>query len=109
VNRTRLYVAGPMTGYPQFNYPTFMEAAADLAAEGFVVENPAENPEQSSWLNYMRLSLRQISRVDGIAVLPGWELSRGAVLEVHVAHTLGLPVLTVDQWLAGHAVVAGVP
>lgn len=39
-------------------------------------------------------------RVDGIAVLPGWECSRGARLEVDVAHALRLPVLPVDQWIA---------
>lgn len=105
MHRTRLYVAGPMTGYAEFNYPAFATATADLRAAGFVVENPADNPVQSSWLDYMRLSLRQISWVDGVAVLPGWDLSRGAVLEVDIAQRLGLPTLTVDQWLAGQAVV----
>jgi hypothetical protein len=102
---TALYVAGPMTGYPSFNYPVFAAAADSLRAAGFVVENPAENPEQSSWADYMRLSLQQIGRVDGIAVLPGWEHSRGAVLEVHIAHALGMRVLPVDLWLAGHMAV----
>ncbi len=106
MTRTRLYIAGPMTGYPEFNYPAFIAAAVNLRAAGFKVENPADNPVQSSWRDYMRCSLRQVSWVDGVATLPGWELSRGAVLEVHIAHSLGLPTLTVDQWLAGHAVVS---
>lgn len=93
-----LYVAGPMSGLPDLNYPAFNEAAARLRSVGHVVENPAENPEQTSWADYMRLSIRQVSEVDGIALLPGWENSRGAKLEVHIAKELGLPVKPVEEW-----------
>ena len=37
----RIYVAGPMSGLPAFNFPAFHEAAADLRACGFDVVNPA--------------------------------------------------------------------
>ena len=102
----KLYIAGPMSGLPEFNYPAFHEAAQRLRAVGYEIENPAENSGEPDWIAYMRVSLRQVSRVDGIAVLRGWELSRGANLEVHIAHALHLPVLPVDAWISTSASAA---
>lgn len=99
----KLYVAGPMSGLPEFNYPAFVSAAEALRSCGYEVENPAENPACEDWAGYMRLSLVQISRVDALAVLDGWQMSRGAALEVHIAHALHLPVLPVDRWLTRKA------
>jgi hypothetical protein len=98
----RFYVAGPMTGLPEFNFPAFHAAAASLRARGFEVENPAENPEPAcgSWLAYMRMAVQQVSRVDGLVLLPGWEKSRGARVEFNLAVGLGLSVMTLDEALA---------
>ena len=46
---TRVYIAGPMTGLPDFNYPAFNAAAAKLRALGLEVLNPAENPPPPLW------------------------------------------------------------
>lgn len=96
-----LYVAGPMSGLPDFNYPAFFAAAKELEAAGYVVENPAANetPDGATWLGFMRLSLVQISKSDGIALLPGWKASKGASLEVHIAEALELPVHSPVWWL----------
>jgi len=40
----RIYIAGPMTGLPEFNYPAFNAAAEYLRSLGHHVENPADNP-----------------------------------------------------------------
>lgn len=90
----RVYISGPMTGLPDFNYPAFNAAAQLLRSEGIEVENPAENPtpECRSWAGYMRLALVQICRCDAVLMLPGWEKSKGARLELHVAQQLGLQV-----------------
>lgn len=97
---TTLYVAGPMTGYPDFNYKAFHDASAQLRVLGFEVENPAENhPPVQTWLAFMRMSLVQISKADGIAVLPGWEGSKGAKIEVQLATDLGIPVKPVRDWI----------
>ena len=90
------YLSGPMTGLPDFNRPAFHAAAAALRAQGHVVINPAEvdlGPD-ATWADYMRIHLAEIARrVTQVFVLPGWESSRGAQLEVHVARALGLPVV----------------
>lgn len=96
-----LYVSGPMTGLPEFNYPAFNAAAGQLRAAGFTVENPAETlaPKGTAWSEYLRLALAQVLRSEGVALLPGWESSKGARLEVHVAEALGMTIRSCDDWL----------
>jgi hypothetical protein len=102
----RLYVAGPMTGLPEFNFPAFHAATAQLRSLGFEVENPAENPEPpcSSWLGYMRMAVAQVAKVDAIVLLPGWENSRGARVEYELAVGLGLKVWPLDFALTQRSV-----
>lgn len=98
---TTLYIAGPMTGIPEFNYPAFHHAAQILRAHGYDVENPAENtrPTDSPWAVFLRDGLTQVLRCDGIALLPGSHTSRGARLEVHVAVELGMTIADIDTWV----------
>lgn len=90
----KIYIAGPMTGRPDFNYPAFHLAAEQLRAKGCTVENPAENdlPPGREWHEYLRNALTKMLTCDAVAVLHGWESSKGAALEVHVARALGMPV-----------------
>lgn len=96
----RVYISGPMTGYQLFNGSAFAAAEARLIDLGHEPLNPARHPEQATWADYLRLDLRDVLDADAIAVLPGWEASRGAALEVHVAHQLGMTVLPIDRWEA---------
>ncbi|BAO88939.1 DUF4406 domain-containing protein [Caballeronia cordobensis] len=91
----KIYVAGPMSGYPELNFPAFHAEAARLRAMGFEIVNPAEidvgpNPD---WLTAMRADIRELVTCDGIALLPGWEQSRGATVEHTLARGLGLRVM----------------
>jgi hypothetical protein len=95
----RLYIAGPMTGLPNFNYPAFHAAEKSLRARGYEVLNPARNPEQSDWLGYMRHAVKQVAESDGIALLPGWEQSRGARVEFQLATGMGLDALPLHTWV----------
>lgn len=102
----KIYIAGPMTGLPDFNYPAFFKAEDQLIAAGHEVENPARNEtptDGSGWLGFMRLSLVQISKVDGIALLPGWDTSRGATVEYDLGKSLGLDVRRIDEWIEAAA------
>ncbi|OEZ46737.1 hypothetical protein JAB1_46750 [Janthinobacterium sp. MP5059B] len=95
----RVYIAGPMTGYPQFNYPAFNHAAVVLRAAGHIVINPAENPvpDCGSWLGYMRMSVAQVASVDCLVMLPGWPFSKGARIEYLLAKLLGLGVTSLKK------------
>ena len=96
----KLYVAGPMSGYPEFNYQQFRAIAEVLRGCGYAVENPADNakPDPETWEGYMRTALRQMLTCEGVAVLHGWQESRGAAIEVDIAHKLGMPVLPWQVW-----------
>lgn len=98
----RVYVAGPMTGLPRYNYPAFMDAAQQLRDCGYEVENPARNkaPQNPTWANYMRVTIPQMLKCTGVALLDGWENSRGAKLEVQIALALGdFIVEPLERWL----------
>ena len=99
----RIYIAGPMTGLPEFNYPAFAEEAKRLRALGYHVENPADNPVPAcqSWAGYMRMAVAQLATCDGVALLAGWESSRGACVEHRLAHDLSLTVLPASSIQAG--------
>ncbi len=96
----KLYLCGPMSGYPGYNYEQFIVEEGSLIISGYEVLNPARNiPVTKEWDAYIRMSIRQVTEVDGIATLHGWEMSAGAALEVHIAHALRIPVLSVDTWI----------
>ena len=94
---TRWYVAGPMTGIPELNFPEFHKHTATLRESGFHVENPAEIcPDPTAkWEDCMRADIAKLVTCDAILLLPGWEKSRGASLEAHIAQSLGLEMVEV--------------
>jgi len=90
----RIYLAGPMTGYADYNFPAFNAEATRLRAEGLHVENPAEHGlvEGATWEDYMRYDLGRIATCASIHLLPGWSKSNGARIEVGLAQALGMPI-----------------
>ncbi|MCP3017521.1 DUF4406 domain-containing protein [Cupriavidus basilensis] len=95
----KIYVAGPMTGLLQLNFPAFHDAARALRARGHQVVNPAEiNADPSAgWLECMRADIRELVTCEAIFLLAGWELSRGATLEHHIAERLGFTILIAGE------------
>ena len=90
----RVYIAGPMTLLPNFNYPAFRAAAEDLRRRGLVVVNPAELTEDSNtpWHVAIRTAIEGMMGCAEVFVLPGWEASRGASIEVELALRVGMVV-----------------
>lgn len=113
----KLYLAGPMRGYAEFNFPAFHAAAAKLRAAGHEVFSPAEkdierhgtdiskgnvNGDEAVAAKTHGFNLREALHddlvyiclhADGIAMLPGWEASKGANAEKATAEALGLTVV----------------
>lgn len=112
----KIYVAGPMRGLPQFNYPAFHAAAAKLRADGHHVFSPAEKDIERDGVDWGKqqsdgdlskaqaqgFSLRQAlgddlawicAEADAVALLPGWQNSKGATAERATAIALGLEVI----------------
>ena len=113
----KVYIAGPMRGIPEFNFPAFYAAAAKFEAEGWTVFNPAarDNEKHGTDISKGNLSgceeqaakehgfnLREALGADlawicaeatAIAMLPGWEKSSGAQAEWATARALGLRLI----------------
>lgn len=97
-----LYVAGPMTGLPGLNFDSFFEADKRLRDAGYEVLNPADRAGRTvgmPWEWYLRECLKDVLLSDGLALLDGWQASRGARLEHHVATELHLPTRALSVWL----------
>lgn len=110
-----IYIAGPMTGIPYFNFPAFDTAKAFLILQGWDVVSPADLdrdlhgfealnlPADTDWntlpkqLRLNRImaydSLAVIYDADAIYMLKGWEKSKGAVAEKALAEWKGIEVI----------------
>jgi hypothetical protein len=95
MTKMRVYIAGPMSGIDSLNFAAFNEAAARLRGQGFEVVNPAEiNPDHAMpWAECMRRDIAELVKCDAIYLLPGWQKSKGATLEHHIAERLELTVM----------------
>lgn len=92
----KVYLAGPMTGYPEKNYPAFVNAAAWLREVGYAVVSPAEvNPDlnEGTWQECMKKDIHELLACECVVVLPGWQNSEGATLEVNIARAMSMPIM----------------
>lgn len=98
---TTTYIAGPMRGLPKWNFPAFDRAAAVLRARGVTCISPAELDREAGFDEHgteppdVRACIRRdllaiLDHCDTIALLPGWEDSRGCRVEVALGQLLGL-------------------
>lgn len=94
-----IYLSGPMTGMPDLNFPAFNAQAARLRAKGLPAVNPVEiNPDPGmGWHQCMRRDLQALLSCEKLALLPGWQRSQGAHLEMHVAHRVGIEITNVEE------------
>src|SRR3990167_7641557 len=90
-----MYIAGGMTGYPELNFPAFHREAAYFREQGHEVINPVEvNPDPTAkWVDCMKMDIPALLTCDTIAMMPGWERSKGASLEHYIAQALGMKVV----------------
>ena len=89
----KVYIAGPMTGLPQFNRPAFHQAALNLSFEHHVPLNPAILPDGLTEADYLAVGITMLQRADAIFLLTGWQFSAGARAENALALKLGLEVI----------------
>lgn len=107
------YIAGPMSGYKDFNFTAFNQAAADFRQRGWDVFNPAEKDLEQHRAEIFQgngnledceakgFNLRdalawdtaRICESDAIYMLKGWEKSQGAFAEWSLAKALGLEII----------------
>ena len=113
----KIYLAGPMRGIPEFNFPAFYRAATQLEREGHIVFNPAAKDCETYGTDISKgnatgseaqassqhgFSLREAlgadmawicAEADAVALLPGWQCSKGAIAERATGVALGLTII----------------
>jgi hypothetical protein len=98
MKKRRAYLSGPMSGYKDWNIPFFNEVAGILRSQNWEILNPGEWEEQqfrnhAECLRFDILQIVQDKEIDHIILLPGWQDSKGAVVEFVVAKALNLKCL----------------
>lgn len=93
----KCYISGPITGTENY-IERFAEAEKKLSKEFFSVINPAkvnaQLPENdTTYKEYMKMSLTMLEMCDYIYLIDGWENSKGACLEYQYAKTLGKEII----------------
>src|SRR5262249_6649191 len=119
----RIYLSGPMQGYPNFNHELFDTVTAHLRSMGHEVFSPAEWPRENfdpkmficpkgdaklapkkgfdlpkalvTYANFISCE------ADLILMLPGWEPSKGCRYEHALAVALDLPIGYWESWRSG--------
>lgn len=90
-----VYLAGPITGND--GYREFFAYWENIFTQGgYAVMNPTklEDPdEEKSWIQYVIQCLGYLMLCDYVALLPGWEESMGARIEMMVAIRLNKPLI----------------
>ena len=90
----RVYISGPMSGLPDANRHAFNEAERYLRETfGCEVLNPAHMPDGLTYRQYIAHAMMLLAHATVVALLPGFEESLGAALEVLVADRDGVPVV----------------
>jgi hypothetical protein len=91
-----------MSGYDDYNWPSFKEATRQLREAGYEVRCPTESGAgfDMPWTECLKLSLKAMMDCNAVALLPGWEDSRGAAIEVDLARKLDMAVCSLEHWLS---------
>lgn len=100
-----IYIAGPMSGYPEFNFPAFYAAEKRWKEKGYRVFNPANKEAERtldpdayrhgdaekasetgfSFREAYLWDVKKVIEADAIYMLNGWQFSPGACGEHAVA------------------------
>lgn len=84
-NKEVVYIAGPITGIPDYK-EKFARAEKALTEAGYIVINPAYLPNDLGDTDlYMTICYPMIDAADVVYFLNGWENSKGAGLEMKYA------------------------
>lgn len=90
----RIYISGPMSGLPNNNYPRFNRAAVRLRNLRWEVVNPVavKVPDGTDWLGYMAANLETMRGCTALCLIPGWQDSFGARMELLAAQKLEMDI-----------------
>jgi hypothetical protein len=106
----KIYIAGPMRGIPQYNFPAFHRAAKLLRlldwevispaeidnAEGFDESTPESELTKKHLLRFILRDIELVSTSDAICMLPDSHNSPGAQVELAMARYMNISIYYID-------------
>jgi hypothetical protein len=103
----QVYIAGPITGIEGLNAEAFKDAEEKIRAKGYLPVLPHDlfdgiDDGQMQYDNYIEGCVSALALCPTIVMLPGWENSRGANIEVNIARIMQkkiIPFWNIDKEL----------
>ena len=102
-SKTRIFIAGPMRGYENYNFKKFDYTEEFLRRSGFDVVNPARisrkfkefevNSDIAVYNKMVDMQQDAERTCNAILLLDGWQWSKGVALEINTASELGMQFL----------------
>lgn len=95
-----VYLSGKMSGLEGYGYTNFTKRAARLRELGYDVLNPAETAGGVTHLpreTFISIDIGYVMAADAVVVMDNWQQSKGAKLEMILAHNVGKPVYTYSE------------
>ena len=96
----KIYLAGPQKGLPKHNLAAYVKADGLLQGAGYKVEYATVAYHTERTPCELLCDLEDLEKCDGVALLPGWELSGSANIERLFAEFCGIPAKPLRQWLS---------
>ena len=98
-----IYLCGPVSGRPRQeaveHFDTVekrISAVNDLELEIITLNPMRFCPAVFNWYQSMRVCVGELASCSGIALLQGWQRSRGAAIEIKLAQDLHIPVVYIE-------------
>ncbi|MDR0301516.1 MAG: DUF4406 domain-containing protein [Treponema sp.] len=96
-----IYLCGPVTGQKRQEAANHFAAVEkkirDGVSEPVFTSNPMRFcPPELDWYGAMKTCVGEMVRCHGIALLQGWQRSKGATLELKLAQDLQIPVVYIE-------------
>jgi hypothetical protein len=111
----KVYICGPISGLPDGNKEAFKNAEDWLRRLGMFPINPHvlcidivrshKGTDAELWTKCMKRDISFMLDCDYVVLLPGWHKSRGAIVEINTASAVGIPVLTLSDFISKHETV----
>lgn len=97
--KKKIYLSGKISGLPICEAIKNFESAENQL-KGFAnIVNPMRlrHDHDKSWQSYMKEDIRALMECDAIAMLPNYKSSKGALIELNLAKSLGFEIIYLKE------------